>query len=215
MHHYDVLLFDLDGTLTDPKVGITRSVQYALGKLGIAVEDPDTLTAYIGPPLRTAFRDQHGLSEPESFPALDYYREYYERCGMLENREYPGVSHLLGRLRDAGRSLLVVTSKPHVYAEQILAHFDLARYFAAIEGSEMDQTRSDKAELIEFVLNKHRLAKASTVMIGDRMHDVVGAVRNGLDSIAVGYGYGSREELTASRPTHYAETLADLARLLL
>ncbi len=215
MRHYRALLFDLDGTLTDPKVGITRSVQYALGKLGIAVEDPDCLTAYIGPPLREAFRTHHGLSEEESHRALSFYRESYERTGMMQNLAYPGVAELLRDLQRQGRRLFVATSKPRVYAQKILAGFGMERYFASIEGSEMDGTRSDKAELIRFVLGTHALEKASTVMIGDRMHDVAGAARNGVDSIAVGYGYGSRDELAAARPTHYAETLSDLAALLL
>jgi len=215
MHPYRSILFDLDGTLTDPKIGITRSVQYALGKLGIVVDDPGLLTGYIGPPLRASFKERHGLSEDEATLAMRHYRERYERAGMLENTAYDGVLELLERLGGSGRKLFLATSKPRVYAERILRHFRMDRFFESIEGSEMDETRSDKGELIAWLLEKHRLPRESTVMIGDRMHDIVGAGSNGLRSIGVGYGYGSREELRAARPTHYFDSLRELEDFLL
>lgn len=211
---YLSVLFDLDGTLTNPKVGITRAVQYALNKHGIAVDDIDDLQAYIGPPLRRAFMDYHHLSEAESRQALAFYREYYERAGMLENFEYPGIAELLKELARKRKRLFVATSKPRVYAERIVSHFKLDRFFESIEGSELDGTRSEKADLISFVLEKHQLEKGSTVMVGDRMHDVVGASRSGIDSIGVGYGFGSREELESAHATWYVETIRELSELL-
>lgn len=212
---YRSVLFDLDGTLTDPGVGITRAVQYALAKLGIETGGFDELKKYIGPPLRASFKEFHHVSEEQSFQALSYYREYYEKTGMLENAEYPGISELLAGLKERGRKLFVATSKPWVYARKILSHFAMDRYFSAIEGSELDETRTDKAEVIGYVLQKHRLEKQTTVMVGDRAHDIVGAAKNGIDSIGVGYGFGSREELETARATYYVETIGDLAAFLL
>jgi len=204
------VLFDLDGTLTDSRIGITRSVQHALGKQGIVVENADDLTPYIGPPLEWSFREYHGLSDAQAQQALGSYRDYYEDAGMLQNLAYPGISDLLEHLSKKGKRLFVVTSKPGVYAEKIVSHFHLDGYFESIEGSEMDGTRSDKTELIRYVLEKHGLDKPRTVMVGDRLHDIVGAGRNGVDSIGVGYGFGGREELTNAHATYYVETVEEM-----
>jgi len=210
---YLFVLFDLDGTLTDSRIGITRAVQYALGRQGIVVENADDLTPYIGPPLEWSFTEFHGLSESQAKQALGSYRVYYEGTGMLQNVTYPGIVDLLQYLSGKGKRLFVVTSKPGVYAEKILSHSQLDRYFVSIEGSEMDGTRADKTELIRYVLDKHGLDRQRTVMIGDRMHDVVGAGRNAVDSIGVGYGFGSREELASARATYYVETVEEMFRL--
>jgi phosphoglycolate phosphatase len=204
---YLSILFDLDGTLADSRVGITKSVQYALRKQGVVIDNPDDLVPYIGPPLEWAFREFHGLSEAQARRALQSYREYYESTGIFQHVAYPRIEDLLGSLSRKGKQLFVVTSKPGVYADQILSYFRLDRYFHAIEGSEMDGTRTDKAELIGYVLSKHALKKHQTVMVGDRLHDVVGAGTNGVDSIGVGYGFGSREELTNARATYFIESM--------
>jgi phosphoglycolate phosphatase len=212
---YSSVLFDLDGTLTDSKAGITKSVQYALNRHGIGIDNPDDLQAYIGPPLEWSFQEYHRLSQAQAKQALAFYREYYERTGMLENREYPGIAALLEALSARHTRLFVVTSKPHVYARKILSHFSLDRFFESIEGSELDGARSDKAELIQHVLRKHALEKGRTVMIGDRLHDIVGAAKNGVDSVGVGYGFGSREELINAGATYYVGTMEELFGLFL
>jgi len=192
-------------------IGVTKAVQYALSRHGIVVKDINDLRAYIGPPLRRAFMEYHNLTEVESKQALFYYREYYEQTGMLENLKYQGIEELLKLLNEKNRQLFVATSKPRIYAERIVGHFGLLQFFKSIEGSELDETRSDKAELIGYVLNKHHLEKESTVMVGDRMHDIIGASRNGIDSIGVGYGFGSREELRNANATYYVETVKELS----
>jgi phosphoglycolate phosphatase len=208
---YLSVLFDLDGTLTNPKTGITRAVQYALNKHGIEVGNIDDLQVYIGPPLRQAFMEHHHLSEAKAEQALAFYREYYERAGMLENMEYPGIAELLKGLKQKRKRLFVATSKPRFYAEKIALHFNLDQFFESIEGSELDGKRSDKAELIGYVIEKHQLEKRSTVMVGDRMHDIIGALKSGIDSIGVGYGFGSREELENAHATYYVETVEGLS----
>ncbi len=182
---------------------------------GIAVDDPDDLQQYIGPPLERSFQEYHGLSQAQARQALGFYREYYEKSGMLENRAYPGITDLLDGLAEKRKRLFVVTSKPRVYAGRILSHFGLDRYFESIEGSELDGARSDKAELIRYVLEKHHLEKGRTVMIGDRLHDIVGAAKNGVDSLGVGYGFGSREELVSASATHYRGTMEELSEFFL
>ena len=208
---YLSILFDLDGTLTNPKVGITRAVQYALSRHGIVIDNADDLQTYIGPPLKAAFMDYHHLSDAESHQALSFYREYYERSGMLENVEYPGIAELLGALKQKKKRLFVATSKPTVYAEKIASHFRIDQFFESIQGSELDGTRSDKADLIRYVIEQHQLEKGTTVMVGDRMHDIIGASRSGIDSIGVGYGFGSREELENANATYYVETIQGLS----
>lgn len=210
--HYRHILFDLDGTLTDPREGITRSVQHALARLGIDQPDLQALEHFIGPPLLQCFMQTYGFSEERAWQAVGHYRERFAELGLYENRLFAGVDALLQLLRDQGRSLYIATSKPRVFAEEIARHFDLARHFRRIYGSELDGTRSDKAELIGHLLAREGLAADSTLMIGDRKHDLIGARRNGLDAAAVGYGFGSAEELQAEAPTYHFATLGELRR---
>lgn len=208
--HYRHILLDLDGTLTDPKLGITGGVQYALAKFGIVEPDPDTLIPFIGPPLLNSFMDFYGMQEETAWQAVGYYREYFGTRGMYENEPYAGIDTFLGLLKEQGRELYVATSKPLVYAAEIVRHFGLEGYFTGIYGSELDGTRSDKGELIAYIMNKHVLNAADSVMIGDRKHDLIGAGKNGIDAIAAGYGYGTEEELRAWNPVQYYRTLEDL-----
>lgn len=212
---YRMICFDLDGTLTDPKVGITKSVQYALQKFGIEVTDLDELDPFIGPPLKNSFMELYGMSEEEAGRAIDYYREYFRERGMLENEIYPGIPALLTALQSRGMKLMVATSKPTVFAVPILEHFQIAHFFEEIAGSELDGTRSDKAEVIQYVLERHPCELSAVVMIGDRKHDVLGAHKNSIDSIAVAYGYGSLAELELSMPTHMVSTVSELAACLM
>lgn len=212
---YDAILFDLDGTLTDPKAGITRSVQIALARFGIAVADPDELTPYIGPPLIGSFQRLHGLSHGDAVRAVAYYREHFATKGLYENELYPGVSDLLLGLRAAGETLILATSKPTVFAERILEHFGIARYFDLVVGSNLDHTRVEKAEVVAFPLEERpRIAPGRAVMVGDREHDVLGARANGVPAIGVAYGYGGVAELETAGAAAIADSVGELGALL-
>lgn len=192
---YKYLLFDLDGTLTDPGLGITNSVMYALQKFGIKVEDRTSLYKFIGPPLRDSFEAFYGFSREDSELAVQYYREYFKDKGLYENEVYDGIEDLLIQLKERDRTLLVATSKPEPFAIKILQHFNLYDYFDFVAGATMDETRNNKADIIQYALESYNIEKSSAVMIGDRDHDIIGAKENNLDSIGVLYGYGSRDEL--------------------
>ena len=208
--HYQNVLFDLDGTLTDPREGITRSIQYGLSKMGIDEPDVRTLEHFIGPPLLQAFMATYGFDEAKAWEAMGYYRERFAVTGLYENHVFEGVTPLLEELVSQGRQLFIATSKPQVYAREIARHFDFARHFKVIYGSELDGTRTNKVELIRHFMSEQGLDPAQTLMIGDRKHDLIGARDNGLDAAAVGYGFGSFEELSAFAPTYHFQTLAQL-----
>lgn len=214
-HSSKNILFDLDGTLTDSAAGITRSISFALQKFGLHRE-PESLKTFIGPPLQLSFQKECGLSEPEARLAVGYYREYYRDRGIFENRLYPGVPEMLEKLNSTGARLYLATSKPTVFAEKILDHFQIARYFSCIAGSNLDGSRVKKSEVIAYVLGETDPAKTSqSVMVGDRDHDIIGARHCALTSIAVTYGYGSLEELTAACPDYIVKSVTDLESLLL
>ena len=190
------IFFDLDGTLTDPGVGITNSVAYALERYGIHVADRRDLYPFIGPPLVDSFKQFYGFSPADARAAVDVYREYFADRGIFENEIYPGIPELLARLRGAGLKLVMATSKPEGFAVRIAEHFGIAQYFDCIAGAAMDETRTAKWEVIEYALERCGVADRSAVlMVGDREHDVLGAARCGLACLGVLYGYGSREEL--------------------
>ncbi|KFX70849.1 HAD family hydrolase [Pseudomonas taeanensis MS-3] len=210
--HYQNILFDLDGTLTDPREGITRSVQFALSRLGIDEPDLRALEHFIGPPLLQCFMHSYELDEATAWQAVAHYRERFAEVGLYENRVFAGVDPLLQLLQAQDRRLYIATSKPTLFAEQIARHFDFARHFEVVYGSELDGTRTDKVELIRHLLEQEGLSAADCLMIGDRKHDLIGARRNGVDAAAVGYGFGSAEELRAEAPTYHFQTLAELHR---
>ncbi|EGO65856.1 HAD family hydrolase [Acetonema longum] len=213
---YDVILFDLDGTLTDPKPGITRSVQYALAKFDIHVADLDSLIPFIGPPLSESFQVFYRLSEADAKKAVEYYREYFTEKGLYENAVFDGIPELLANLKQAGKTLIVATSKPTVFAEKILQHFQLAHYFSRIAGSNLDGTRVDKDEVIAFALMECLdIPKGRIIMVGDRKHDVIGARKNGICCIAAAFGYGSPEELREANPKAMAASVQDLLPMLM
>ena len=211
---YNTLLFDLDGTLTDPFDGITNSVLYALKKCGIAETDRKKLAAFIGPPLMESFQVFYGMSEGAARRAVACYREYYADKGIFENRVYDRIPETLAALAARGKKLYVATSKPEFFAEKILEHFRLAPYFSGVAGATMDETRTRKADVIAYALGRFSLPQAQSVMIGDRMHDVAGAKQNKLPCIGVLYGFGSREELLAAGADMLAETPEALLPLL-
>jgi phosphoglycolate phosphatase len=189
-----IALFDLDGTLTNPKAGITRSIQYALERLGRPVPEADELTWMIGPPLIASFTKLLGSSD-DAQEALRLYRERFGETGLFENEVYAGIPALLQNLQEKGVRLFVATSKPHVFARRILDHFDLSHFFIEIYGSELDNRNADKRDLIRHILDQEKFDPARAVMIGDREHDVIGARANDIATIGVTWGYGSRREL--------------------
>ncbi|HCD46183.1 MAG TPA: phosphoglycolate phosphatase [Lachnoclostridium sp.] len=211
----EYLLFDLDGTLTDPKEGITKSVQYSLRHFGIEVENLDDLCCFIGPPLKDSFMEYYGFSEEQARKAIDIYREYFSENGLYENKAYEGVLDVLQSLLKAGKKLYVASSKPEVFVRMILKHFELDSCFLFMGGAGMDETRVKKADVIRYVLKECGITDLDkTVMIGDRKHDVLGAKEIGIDSVGVLYGYGSRQELTEAGADVLAETIFDLQNLL-
>lgn len=210
------ILFDLDGTLTDSKPGITRCVQHALAEMGIVVDDLDVLTPFVGPPLRESFARYYGFDDAQSQRAIASYRERFANVGLYENAVYPGVPELLDSLQGAGMTLAIASAKPAPFVEQILEHFALSSYFAVIAGASLDHTRATKDAVIAHALRElapepaHRL-----LMVGDREHDIHGARAHGIETVAVGYGYGTREELTAAAPLAIVDSVPELAEWLL
>ena len=215
MGNYQYYLFDLDGTLTDSGEGIMNSIRHALHKFGITEYEETTLRKFIGPPLAECFQKYFDLSPEEARKGIDYYREYYTDGGMFENEVYHGVKELLEGLNAKGKTLIVATSKPELFAEQILEHFELDRYFEEITGSELSGQRTRKAEVIAEALRRMAAAPEHTVMVGDRRHDVEGAHANGVRCIGVLYGYGGREELTEAGADEICGQVQDLIPCLM
>ena len=211
MKNYEYVLFDLDGTLTEPKVGITKSVAYALDYYGIHVEDLDSLCPFIGPPLKDSFMKYYGFDDKKAEEAVEKYREYFRPYGVYENEMYEGILALLASLKAQGKMLILATSKPTVFAKTILEYFKLESYFSHVIGSELDGTRVKKGDVIAYALEQAQITdKSKAVMIGDREHDILGAKENGLDSIGVLYGHGSRKELEESGANIIVESVAQL-----
>lgn len=212
---YDNILFDLDGTLIDSGPGITNSVAYSLKKYGIEVLDRTELYKFIGPPLHESYEKFYGFSKEKAMEAVEYYREYYRKKGIFENLVYEGIEDLLQKLYDAGKNLTVATSKPEVFAVQILENFNLAGYFTYIAGANLDGTRTDKKEVISYALKACKAADLSkTVMIGDREHDILGAKQAGIASIGVLFGYGSYEELKTAGADYIADNPENIYQIL-
>ena len=207
---YKNIFFDLDGTVTDSGPGIVKSVQYALRCYGIDEPDLDKLNSFVGPPLYKSFMDYLDCSEEEAKEAVECYREYYAENGLYDNKLYDGIESLLYNLKEKGYKIILASSKPRIYVKRILSYFRIMRYFDYVEGSELDSQRTDKGELLAYVFKKWDLRPEESVMIGDRKYDIEGAKANGMDSIAVGYGYGSVDELSAAGPTLFFPTIEEL-----
>ena len=211
----DYALFDLDGTLTDPKVGITRSAAHALRHFGIEA-DPETLTCFIGPPLNETFSERFGLTEDQLPTAVSKFREYFEPRGWLENVPYPGIERTLERLQGAGITLILATSKPEAFARRIMERFDLAKYFTHLCGAPMDEKKAFKAAVVERAVREAGIRdKSRALMVGDKRHDVEGARQNGISTVGVLWGYGTREELETAGAKYLAEDLAQMEEILL
>ncbi len=216
MKNKNHILFDLDGTLTDPGEGIINSLQHSLKHFGIEGK-PETLRKFIGPPLIDSFRDFYGFDKEKALTAIKYYRRHFHDKGVLENYAYPGIDELLQALTERGKKLAVATTKPTVYALQVLEHFELLTYFSEelVIGSFLDGRRTDKAELIQTALSLLDGDLNSTVMVGDRKFDILGAKKAGITAVGVTYGYGDREELEKAGADVIADSVQDLSQLLL
>lgn len=217
---YRYVFFDLDGTITEPAEGIYGGILYALERFGITVADRDSLAPYIGPPLRDSFREFQGFSAEQAERAVGYYREYYSTKGILQNELMPGMRTAFRRLEQAGCKLYVATSKPELFARQILEYLDLSSYFQVIAGSSMDGSRDNKVAVLQYLLEQIGVERDSDairdiVMVGDRKFDVLGAQEFGIDQIGVLFGYGSREEFEACNTRFVVETAEEMTDIIL
>lgn len=214
MNTIDYFLFDLDGTLTDSKIGILNSYIYALKKMCIQDLDTETLESYIGHPLKNTFMERYNLSEYDANESVSFYREYFSEFGLFENKLYPGVFKTLNDLKNLNKKLFVVTSKPKFFADKIINHFNLIQFFKDIIGSNLDNSMTNKSDLIKFTTNIHKLEIQKCLMIGDRKHDIIGAKNVGVSSCAVTYGYGSLNELKDENPDFVVDNLSDILNFI-
>ena len=208
------VLFDLDGTLTDPFEGITNSIVYALKKFEIEVEDKRVLLPFIGPPLFNSFRDIYGFSASDAEKAVKFYREYFAEKGIFENRVYEGILPMLQSLEADGKTLILATFKPEPFAEKIVKHFEIDRYLKHIAGATFNLERSEKSDVIRYALEKAAVNNLSeTIMVGDRKYDISGAKANGIKSLGVLYGYGTKEELLDAGADFLANSPQDIIEI--
>lgn len=219
---FQYISFDLDGTLTDPKIGITSSVQYALRALGIEEPSLDKLEPFIGPPLTDSFREFYGLDEEQTASAVEKYRERFNDQGIYENEIYPGIAEMLAALKACGKTLAIASSKPTPFVERILDYFEIRKYFDYIIGSNMDGTRGRKEEVVEEALRQMLPAgmtsaekKAEVAMVGDRRFDIEGAKEHGITSVGVSFGYAPEGELEQAGADHIVDTVEALEKLLM
>lgn len=211
----DYILMDLDGTITNPKEGITKGIQYALKFLDIHIDDLDSLTKHIGPPLRSGFIENYGFTEEETDFVVKKYREYYKEKGAYENIPYAGMEQLLSKWKQDGKTIIVATSKPEPLAVDILEHFHLKPYFDDICGATFDESRSEKEQVIRYALESNMIKDLSrVVMIGDRSYDIIGAKAVGITSVGVLYGFGDMKEMESAGADHVAENLEDLYEIV-
>lgn len=215
MIHYKYLLFDLDGTITDSEAGITRCVEYALNYFGIQVKDLHELSPFIGPPLLDSFKDFYNFTDEQAVVATEKYRERYTDKGIYENKLYPGIKELLAQAEQQGKTVILATSKPEIFARRILDYFELSNYFSFIAGSGLDGSLHTKTDVINYILQSNNITDLDTVvMIGDRKHDIIGAKDAGIDSIGVLYGFGNYDELAQAGATHIVKNIVELRNLL-
>lgn len=213
------LLFDLDGTLTDPKEGICTCVQYALASFGIQEPDLDKLEPFIGPPLKDSFMKFYDMDAEQAEAAIGKYRERFQEQGIFENKLYDGIPEMLRALNSKGMFMAVASSKPTVFVRRILEHFQIAKYFKVVVGSELDGTRSNKEEVVSEALrqlfDQRPVEKDQVYMIGDRCFDVEGAHAMGIEAVGVTYGYGSMEELKEVKADYIVRSVVELQKFLL
>ena len=216
MKSKEYILFDLDGTLTDPAEGITNSVMYSLEKYGITVSDKTELYKFIGPPLFESYMKYYGFSKEKALEAVEFYREYFRDKGIFENSVYKGIPELLRKLNEMGKKVILATSKPEEFAKKILKHFNLEKYFYFVAGATMSETRTKKHDVISYILEKLKIDDTqNTVMIGDREMDINGAHSLNMPAVGVLYGYGSLEELQGAKAEMIANTVKELEEILI
>ena len=216
MKKYDIIAFDLDGTLSDPSHGLIASFVYALKKLGINYGTPEALKRFIGPPIYEAWQEEFGFTPEESANALLIFREYYQVYGWWDNVLYPGVPEMLKELKEAGKTIILATSKPEIFAKKILNLYDIAKYFDFIGGAATDKVRDRKHEVLEYSLQSVGATDTSrAILVGDRIYDAEGARICGIDSMGVLYGHGSREEIFSAGFTLTAESVSDISKILI
>lgn len=215
MKQYNYLLFDLDGTITDSESGITRCVEYALNHFGIQVNDLRELSRFIGPPLLDSFKDFYHFTDEQAAIATAKYRERYTDKGIYENELYPGIKELLAEAVRQGKTVILATSKPEIFARRILDYFELSSYFSFVAGSGLDGSLHTKTDVINYILQSNNItALSEVVMIGDRKHDIIGAKNVGIDSIGVLYGFGDYDELAQAGATYIVKDMEELRNLL-
>lgn len=215
MNHYEYLLFDLDGTVTDSEEGILNSVRHCLTHYRISPPEPEILKKFIGPPLVQSLQKYYDFDPDQATYAVKVYREYFRKKGMYENKLYPGMAPMLKKLHRAGKINILATAKPTFFAKKIVKHFKIHTYFRDVIGSNLDGTRMEKKEIIQYILDLYpEIPVKKFIMIGDRVHDVQGAIHHNMDTIWVRYGYGDEEEIKPYTPTYIAESVHDLAKWL-
>lgn len=212
---FEYILFDLDGTLTDPKEGITKSVQYALASVDIDEPDLDKLEPFIGPPLHESFMEFYGFDRDMAMKLVEKYRERFNVTGIFENKIYPGIADMLKVLKEAGCKIYIASSKPTVLVERILDHFDIRKYFDSVVGSNLDGTRTKKEEVVEEALRQLACVKEKTAMVGDRKFDIEGARAFGLIGVGVSFGYAQGNELEEAGADYIVDSVEELQKLLL
>lgn len=211
MRDFKYIFFDLDGTITEPKEGITKSVQYSLKKFGIEVEDLDSLCPFIGPPLSQSYEEFYGFTHEKALEAVEEYRVYYRKQGIFECSLYEGIRELIRDLHNAGKKIVLATSKPEEFAVKLLKHFEIIKYFDVVTGSTMDGSRVKKADVIKYAISKlDGFKNEEAVMIGDRKFDYIGASECDIPCILIGYGYGEIEELEECKPFAIKNTVKEL-----
>lgn len=212
---YDIILFDLDGTLTESAEGITNSVIYALEQFGIKESDKEKLKVFVGPPLDESFMKYYGFDEAGAKEAIEQYRVYYRAKGIFEAPLYPKVKETLTTLKEMGKELFVATSKPGVFARQIAEHWGIDHLFIDVEGSNLDGSKIKKDEVIAAILENHGISdRTKVLMVGDREHDIIGAKKMGLTSVGVLYGYGDYEELQNAGADYIIENIEDIMQII-
>lgn len=213
MKKYETILFDLDGTLTDPAQGLTLGFEYALYKMGMPPESREELRRFIGPPLLDVWQTEYGLTKAEAERMIAVFREYYDIYGWWDNTPYAGIAEQLGILKSRGYRLLVATSKPERTAKRVLSLFDLDKYFDFIGGAESGSERYTKTAVLKYVLESTGANTESAILVGDRMYDREGAGAVGIDSLGVLWGHGSREEIESAGFTRIIKDVDDLSRV--
>lgn len=216
MKNYKYILFDLDGTIINSSLGVTNSVIYSLKKLGEKVPQREELLKFIGPPLLYSYMNYCGFSQEKANLAIEFYRENYEKNGMLENKFYDGIEDMLSCIKDTGKTIIIATSKPEFFAKQILDSFNISKYFDFIVGATLDEKRNHKDEVLNYILQNCNIAnKQNCVLVGDTKFDAIGAKAVNIDCIGVSYGFGTKQELLDNSVITIADSPEDLKKILL